>query len=251
MNLNEAKYKLNKEIPIPLYFQVKRMILNELSNGNIKQGDKLPGETEFCECLGLSRPTVRQALNELVSEGILIRKKKSGTFIAQPKIALTIHTSVESLKRCLENSGRECEVTVLDLCVVDGIEEINTKLNMDPHSQLIYLKRLWKVGATPVVYSASYLSFEKFELILEKDFTELNLFEFLKLNYELDVRNRISKIESTLASKNDLELLEINRTRASLLCVTDVMEDDSSVALSYSVTRYRGDKVYLSYCCEV
>ena len=65
MDLNEARFKLNKDIPIPLYYQVKRMVLNEIANGNLKLGDKLPAEIEFCESLQISRPTVRLALNEL------------------------------------------------------------------------------------------------------------------------------------------------------------------------------------------
>ena len=51
MDLNEARFKLNKDIPIPLYYQVKRMVLNEIANGNLKLGDKLPAESEFCESL--------------------------------------------------------------------------------------------------------------------------------------------------------------------------------------------------------
>lgn len=78
MDLNEARFKLNKDIPIPLYYQVKRMVLNEIANGNLKLGDKLPAEIEFCESLQISRPTVRLALNELVAEGILVRKAYLG-----------------------------------------------------------------------------------------------------------------------------------------------------------------------------
>ena len=63
MDLREERFKVNKDTPIPLYYQVKRMIMNELASGNLKLGDKLPVENEFCECLGLSRPTVRLAMS--------------------------------------------------------------------------------------------------------------------------------------------------------------------------------------------
>lgn len=250
MNLNEAKYKINKDIPIPFYYQVKRMILNELSNGSLQQGDKLPGETEFCECLGLSRPTVRQALNELVSEGVLVRKKKSGTFVAQPKIELKTGTGIEHLKYYLERSSRECTVEVLDLCIMDGIEEINQRLELENHAPLIYLKRMWKVGETPIVYSATYVSADRFQAVLKKDFREMNLFDVLELEYGIRAESRTVKIEATLASKYDLELLEINRTRAPLLCVTDVISEEEGQPVCYSVTRYRGDKSHISYDCE-
>ena len=64
MDLREDKYRLNKDIPIPLYYQIKRMILNDLSSGKLKEGDPLPTETEFCDNREISRPTLRQPVNE-------------------------------------------------------------------------------------------------------------------------------------------------------------------------------------------
>ena len=251
MDLNEARFKLNKDIPIPLYYQVKRMVLNEIANGNLKLGDKLPAEIEFCESLQISRPTVRLALNELVAEGILVRKKRSGTFVAEPKIALEINQSVENFQRLMLNSARECTVEVLDLCVVDKIEEINQHLNLSSSEDLIYLKRLWKVGETPIVYNATYLPSTRFSMLLDKDYSELNLFEILQLNCGIHATSRHVKTEAVLASKNDIELLGIERTRASLLYVTDQVNDEQGQPICWSISRYRGGKVFLSYQTEI
>lgn len=247
MDLGEARFKLNKDIPIPLYYQVKRMILNELANGSLKLGDKLPAEIEFCESLQLSRPTVRLALNELVAEGILIRKKRSGTFVAEPKIELDRHLGIEQFRRKMQGCSYECTVEVLDLCVVDRIDEISQRLELSSSDRLIYLKRMWRLGETPIVYNATYLSESKFQLLLGKDFSELSLFEVLDLNYQIHARRRAVKVEAVLASKNDIELLEIDRTRASLLYVADLVCDGEEQPVCWSISRYRGDKVFLSY----
>lgn len=246
MNLKEDNYKLNKEIPIPLYYQIKRMILSDLSSGKLKEGDYLPTETEFCENLQVSRPTVRQALNELVAEGILMRKKKSGTFVAQPKIEIPVHFSVEDLKAHIENTSRPCAITILDFCVLDAADEINNKLHLDAKEELIYLKRLWMAGETPVAYTAAYLSKNRFEKILGTDFTQINLPDYLDSHFDIKIDKRDVKIDSTLASKFDLELLQINRTRASLLCVNEIAKVGNEPVFC-SVTRYRGDKVSIAY----
>lgn len=246
MDLREDKYRLNKDIPIPLYYQIKRMILNDLSSGKLKEGDPLPTETEFCDNLEISRPTVRQALNELVSEGVLIRKKKSGTFVAQPKIELPVCIGVEDLKRSIEQTGRECSIEILDLCVLDAVEEVNMKLKLDAKESLIYLKRMWLAGETPIAYTATYLSRSQFGQVLEGEFRSITLPDFLKLHYGVEVDSRDTKVNATLASKFDLELLQINRTRASLLCIMDVGKAGDQ-PVYYSVTRYRGDQVSLKY----
>lgn len=246
MDLKEEKYKLNKDIPIPLYYQIKRMILNDLSSGKLKEGDPLPTETEFCDSLQISRPTVRQALNELVSEGVLIRKKKSGTFVAQPKIELPVCIGVEELRDHVGSTGRDCSVRVLELCVLDAVEEVNMKLHLDMKERLIYLKRIWLAGETPLAYTASYLSYHTYKQILEGEFDHLTLPDFLKQYCQTEIDSRDTRVNATLASKFDLELLQINRTRASLLCVMDVgMMGEQPVY--YSVTRYRGDQISLKY----
>lgn len=247
MDLREERFKLNKDTPIPLYYQVKRMIMNELASGNLKLGNKLPVENEFCECLGLSRPTVRLALNELVAEGILVRKKRSGTFVAEPKIELRLDVSIEQFRSYMESIGRECNVQVLDLCIVDKIGEINQRLKISGNERLIYLKRMWLVGKSSIVYNATYLSESLWDELKEQDFAKYNLIQALSRSEETDIKRHTVKVEAVLASKNDIELLGIDRTRASLLYIADLLQKSDGSPLCWSISRYRGDKVYLSY----
>ena len=75
---------IDRDVPIPLYYQIKQLIKERISNGALKPGDKLPAEDELCEVFAVSRTPVRQALTELVHEGLLIRIHGRGTFIAEP-----------------------------------------------------------------------------------------------------------------------------------------------------------------------
>lgn len=246
MDLREERFKLNKDTPIPLYYQVKRMIMNELASGNLKLGDKLPVENEFCECLGLSRPTVRLAMNELVAEGILVRQKRSGTFVAEPKIELRLDVSIEQFRDHMASLGRECTVQVLDLCIVDKIGEINQRLKIPGNERLIYLKRMWSLGESHIVYNATYLPESLWDTIRDQDFAKYDLVKVLSSG-GADVKRHTVKVEAVLASKNDIELLDIDRTRASLLYIADLLQEADGTPLCWSISRYRGDKVYLSY----
>ena len=247
MDLREERFKLNKDTPIPLYYQIKRMIMNELASGNLKLGDKLPVENEFCECLGLSRPTVRLALNELVAEGILVRKKRSGTFVAEPKIELRLDISIERFRDHMESMGRECAVQALDLCIVDKIGEINQRLKISGNERLIYLKRMWSVGKSHIVYNATYLPESLWDGLKGQDFIKYDLIEALSRIGKADIKRHTVRVESVLASKNDIDLLDIDRTRAPLLYVADLFQEADGTPLCWSISRYRGDKVYLAY----
>jgi GntR family transcriptional regulator len=71
---------------VPLYYQLISIIKRNLSVGFLKPGDMIPSEVELCEALGISRSTVRQAIGELESEGLVVRRRGKGTFISEPKL---------------------------------------------------------------------------------------------------------------------------------------------------------------------
>src|SRR3569833_738583 len=77
---------LNKNIPIPLYYQLKERLTQQIMGGDFQPGTLMPSERELSDRYGISRMTVRQALGEMVKEGLLLREQGKGTFVAEPKI---------------------------------------------------------------------------------------------------------------------------------------------------------------------
>lgn len=72
---------INKNSPVPLYYQLKTWIEEQIEQGNYQKDDKIPTEAEFVELTGLTRPTIRQAIENLVNKGYLVRKRGLGTFV--------------------------------------------------------------------------------------------------------------------------------------------------------------------------
>ena len=82
--------KLDKHSSIPLYAQLRELIVERISDGTYEQGDRIPSELQFCEELDLSRPTVRQAIAELVSDGVLEIHKGKGTYVTSEPERLSV-----------------------------------------------------------------------------------------------------------------------------------------------------------------
>jgi GntR family transcriptional regulator len=78
--------QIDKKSPIPVYYQLKNIISKMIADGEYTEGSLIPSERELGDTLGISRMTVRQALNSLVNEGFLYREKGRGTFVARTKI---------------------------------------------------------------------------------------------------------------------------------------------------------------------
>ncbi len=73
--------KIDRDSPVPIYHQLKTLILDQIASGLWRPGDQIPSESELCRLYGISRAPVRQALKELEYEGVLIRRSGSGTFV--------------------------------------------------------------------------------------------------------------------------------------------------------------------------
>jgi len=78
---SDWEYEIRKEAPLPIYHQLKEIIKREIEQGKIKPGDRIPTEHELCSWFAISRTPVRQALSELVNEGVLLRVRRRGTFV--------------------------------------------------------------------------------------------------------------------------------------------------------------------------
>ena len=120
--------RLDKDVPIPLYFQLEKLILEEIDNGNYPVGSMIPTEMELSQMFGISRTTVRQAISDLVREEHLYRIKSKGTFVAHPKLVQGFIQSIQSFDDDVRSTGRTPSTEVLDLKLVELEPEVQQQL---------------------------------------------------------------------------------------------------------------------------
>jgi len=90
LTLLEELQVINKYSNVPLYSQLKNLIIQKIESGEYAGDTRIPSEQEFCDMYGISRPTVRQAINELTSNGYLYKQKGKGTFVTKAKTKVNI-----------------------------------------------------------------------------------------------------------------------------------------------------------------
>ena len=98
--------EINKDVPIPLYYQLKNIIKTDIENGTLKTGDTIPTEMEIMSHYNISRFTVRQAISELVNEGYLLRKTSKGTFVTEPNKKTSFIKSFEPFHQQIQELGK-------------------------------------------------------------------------------------------------------------------------------------------------
>ncbi|MGG7178995.1 GntR family transcriptional regulator [Clostridium paraputrificum] len=119
---------IDKSSPIPVYYQLKEAIQKKINAGVWKVGQCIDSERELSETYGVSRMTIRQALGELVQEGILVREKGKGTFVCEPKVK---QKDMMSFSEIIKRTGRTLETKVIEFEKINTPEELNDTFSFD------------------------------------------------------------------------------------------------------------------------
>jgi len=240
MDITKWRREIEKNVPVPLYYQLKQLILKEINEGNPKVGDSLPTESEISKVLKISRPTIRQALNELVTEGYIYRQKGKGTFVSKPKIDEAFFQKLESFNEEMIKKGLKPSTKVMSFKVIKGIASVNNKLRVSEEEKLIYLARLRFANDEPIVYVETYIPYSYCPLLIHEDLSVNSLYSLLEEKFGKKVVRASRKIEAVNSNSMEAKLLNMKKGQAICLVKTLAYTDDE-LPIEYSVARSRGD----------
>ena len=166
-----------------LYFQIAETIRQRIFSREYPVGSQMPTEKELSEQFGVSRPTVRQALDTLAREGLLMRIKGSGTFVTEPKL---VHESTSFVTGYREESRKKHRILrtrVVRLEVEKAENEVALALKLKGSAKVNRLTRIRHLenvnGNAPVVYTTVYVPVSLFKEMSTLDFTDASLYEAL------------------------------------------------------------------------
>ncbi len=231
---------IDKSVPVPLYYQLKTMITDEINSGNYEADSLIPTEKEFSDMFGISRTTVRQAITELVQEGWLYRVKSKGTFIAHRKINHDFLQHLETFDQQMTRIGVTPSTEVLDFKVIPASEEVAQNLGLQPGDQVFHLSRRRFGDSNPVVLVSTYLPYERCAFLQDCDFASRSLYACLASHQGTTIYRALRTIEATSATTEDAKYLNIRKgAPIQLFHTIGYTEDD--IPLEYSIARYRGD----------
>lgn len=233
--------KLDKNVPIPLYYQLKSLILNEIKNGTYPPGSMIPTENELIDQFGISRTTVRQAVTELVQEGYLYRIKSKGTFVTQPKINQDFLSHIESYNTEMMRKGFTPSTEVLDLRIISADENIADHLSLQKDDPVVYLYRLRYANGNPIVTIKTYLPDALCHFLLEIDFAKEALYAQLGKSAQTKIARIHRHVEATEANSDDAKLLHTRKGKPILLTAS-IGSNIYGTNIEYSIARYRGDR---------
>lgn len=165
------------------YTQIADQIRSQIASGEYPLGEKIPAENDLARQLGVSRPTVRQALDLLTREGRLIRIKGSGTFVAQPKLVHESTSFVTGYREESRKKNRMLHTRVVCLETQRAGEQVRNVLSLHADETVTRLTRIRHLenmyDNAPVVYTTLYVPTKLFPEMPQLDFTNMSFYEAL------------------------------------------------------------------------
>ena len=236
----EKNAKLIHDSFKPLYFQLKDIFHDKIESEELKEGDMIPSENELQQIYGVSRATVRKAIELLVYEGLMNKKKGKGTFVKRPKI----EEQLPVLKSFTEEMcGRDAYKKVISVAYTKAPSEIRTRLKLPTDETVLSLKRLMVVEGISLGILHSFIP-AKFELSLDEDYTK-SLYRILEKK-GIRLKEAEQTIEVRMATREESRLLGLDAPWPTLV-IRRLAYSVNQEAVEYVKGVYRGDR-YRYHC---
>jgi GntR family transcriptional regulator len=198
---------IDKFSPIPIYFQIQEYIREKIKKKEWEPGSMIPSERILTETFDVSRMTIRQAIQGLVDEGILARKRGSGTFVNDQKVEQPLQSMI-SFTRLMESTGMKASAKILSFAERKATETEANVLGIEAGSMVFYLERIRLGNDIPIAIEASVIPAHLAKGLTEKD-AELSLYQFLQEKAGLVFGDAKQSIEAISADEHTAELLAI------------------------------------------
>lgn len=237
----QETFHLDPGSTAPIYEQLLTYFHHIIKTEEIKPGDQLVTEGAICEVLGISRTTVRQAMNQLVEEGLVIRQRGRGSFVADTKLRRPINY-LYNFTENMQTLGVKAKSIVLHASVdfVDAF--VRSKLNL-PLSQdkVFHLTRLRCGNEEPILLEDTYVPYYLCEGIERIDFSDHSLYRTLEEKYGLSLYHATETIEAIIINKAEAELLKCKPKIAGYR-ITRVSHLDTGYVFEYTSSTTRSDR---------
>lgn len=237
-------FHFSPESNVSLYAQLASYIRIQIQAGILKPGEKMIPENSLCEILGISRTTVRQCMNRLVEEGLLIRYRGKGSFITDKKLRRNIEYLYGYTDNLLENGFIPSSI-VLDQKVVEVNDpSLREKLTLPQgRNYAFFLSRLRCANGQPIILENAYIPYYLCSGIEQVNFESASLYHVLSNRFSIQVDHVSERIEAILVEKETAALLRYDSDKpVPGYKLEHLSYLDSGYALEFTTSFARADQ---------
>ena len=235
-----SNHRLNSG-PVPLYHQLKEILRHDIEQGIYQTGERLPSEPELIRQYEVSRITVRQALDELEAEGLVIRRHGKGTYVAEKRIEqelVYLTDFVEDMQRAGQNP-----LSRIVACIREPARPIIAKaLRLPNNTEVVRIDRVRLADHRPIAFDTTWLPLRFGELLMGTDLSQETIYHILEARYGIPVVSGTFNITAATATAQKAALLD-TPPGAALLVIQRISYTTNDEPVYLQERYYRPDRV--------
>jgi GntR family transcriptional regulator len=205
-------------------------------------GDAIPSERQLGVDLSVSRLTVRAALDELVREGYLVRRRGAGTFVAEPKVAKGI--DISSFSDDMRARGLTPASRTIDLRTIPAGARLGRILHVSPSEPVVAVKRLRLADGEPMAIELLHVRSSLVPGLTAADLEENSFYDLLASRWDVAIVGGTQTVEPTVTNDEESEVLGVPLHSPALL-FERVTRSSTGDVVEYTSSTYRGDRYRL------
>ena len=218
-----------------------------IESGKLAEGDKIPTEEAIGELFGVSRITVRQALDGLAQGGYIYKIQGKGSFVSAKMAGMQLNHLV-GFSDEMRSIGMTPSTVLIDQCLTVPSEAVAAALGLDPSQKVYLISRVRCADEIPMAVEKVCMPFGRFAGIETQDLSQ-SLYAMLRQRYGCEPAKASQSIQAGLANSSDAKLLQI-KVGAPVLRITRTAFDSNNVPFEYTESVYRGDKYVFNVTLE-
>ena len=231
------RFVIDRSSPVPLYFQVAQHLENAIDSGAVPTGTLFQNEDDLAASLGLSRPTMRRAMQHLVDKGLVVRRRGIGTRVVKPKLHRPLELT--SLNDDLNRAGRKPTTEVLSFKRVEAADEVADRLEIPEGTPVLELIRLRRADGEPIAKLINFLP-ERLANFSEEDLAEHGLYDLIR-GQGIALHSATQTLGARNATAAESRMLDEPKG-AALITAQRVTYDDHGMAVEFGTHIYASSR---------
>jgi len=224
-----------------LYTNIEETIAAEIADGEYRPGDQLPTEDQLLRRFGVSRITVRRAIQNLIQRGLLEIRRGRGTFVLEPRIEAEL-TKLSGFVEDMSAAGRKVSARVLRQGVVSATARIADRLQLGRGARVMRIERVRLADGLPVSFDQTWLPLALGRKIVRNDLRVHPIFTLLEEEYGVHLLEADYALEAVAASQAVADALQVS-AGTPIFQIERTSRTANREPIDYEVLSYRGDLV--------
>jgi GntR family transcriptional regulator len=226
---------------VPLYGKVEEVLASEIARGDLKPGDRLPSEEELLTRFGVSRITVRRAIQNLIQRGIVEIRRGRGTYVLAPRVSQEL-TTLTGFAEDMDIHGRKASARVVSQEVVAANAIVARQLGISKGVRVMRIERVRLADSVPMSFDETYLPLDIGKQIVSDDLRIKPIFTLLEEKYGILLTDAEYKMEAAAASAHIAQALAISEG-SPVFRIERTSFAEGGHPIDYEVLSYRGDLI--------